>query len=83
MSEETKKQLTEEELARIQEIKKRMVTATDELGQIGLAEINLEKRRDNVETFLDETKAIEKKLVKELTDKYGNGSINLDTGEIS
>ena len=82
MSEEIKK-ITEEELQQLKGIKARTNILINELGQIGLAEINLERRRDKAEEFLDETKNLENDLVKTLSDKYGNGNIDLETGIIS
>jgi hypothetical protein len=82
MSEEIKK-ITEEELQQLKGIKDRTNILINELGQIGLAEINLERRRDKAEEFLDETKNLENDLVKTLSDKYGNGNIDLETGIIS
>ena len=82
MSEEIKK-ITEEELQQLKGIKDRTNILINELGQIGLAEINLERRRDKAEEFLDETKNLENDLVKTLSYKYGNGNIDLETGIIS
>tara|TARA_X000001316_G_C922137_1_gene36985 strand:+ start:847 stop:1095 length:249 start_codon:yes stop_codon:yes gene_type:complete len=82
MSEEIKK-ITEEELQQLKSIKERTNILINELGQIGLAEINLDRRRENAENFLDETKKLENDLVKALSDKYGDGNIDLETGIIS
>jgi len=82
MSKEIKK-ITEEELQQLKGVKDRTNILINELGQIGLAEINLERRRDKAEEFLDETKKLENDLVKTLSDKYGNGNIDLETGIIS
>lgn len=82
MSEEIKK-ITEEELQQLKSIKERTNILINELGQIGLAEINLDRRRENAENFLDETKKLENDLVKALSEKYGDGNIDLETGIIS
>ena len=82
MSEEIKK-ITEEELQQLKGIKDRTNILINELGQIGLAEINLDRRRENAENFLDETKKLENDLVKALSEKYGDGNIDLETGIIS
>ena len=75
------KKLTQEELQQIEGIQKRMQAVKAELGQLGLAEIDLKNRRTNVENYLSETQEIEGQLVKDLEDKYGKGSIDLQNGE--
>ena len=73
--------LSKEELAQIEEIQTRTQAVKTELGQLGLAEIDLKNRRTNVENYLVETQELETKLVKDLEDKYGKGSIDLQNGE--
>jgi|ETNvirenome_6_30_1030629.scaffolds.fasta_scaffold15358_2 hypothetical protein len=73
--------LSKEELAQIEEIQKRTQAVKTELGQLGLAEIDLKNRKSNVEDYLIETQEIESTLVKSLEDKYGQGSIDLQNGE--
>lgn len=73
--------LSQEELQQIEDIQKRMQAVKTELGQLGLAELDLKNRRTNVENYLADTQDIEAKLVKELEDKYGKGSIDLQNGE--
>ena len=73
--------LSQEELQQIEDIQKRMQAVKTELGQLGLAELDLKNRRSNVENYLTETQEIETKLVKELEEKYGKGSIDLQNGE--
>jgi phosphopantetheine adenylyltransferase len=75
------KKLSKEELAQIEEIQTRTQAVKTELGQLGLAEIDLKNRRTNVENYLVETQELETKLVKDLEDKYGKGSIDLQNGE--
>jgi|TARA_R100000030_G_scaffold87756_1_gene71572 phosphopantetheine adenylyltransferase len=75
------KKLSKKELEQIQDIQNRMQAVKTELGQLSLAEIDLKNRRLNVENYLDETKDLENKLVKDLEDKYGRGSIDIQEGE--
>ena len=44
-------------------------------------EILLEQRNDNAFDFLAKLKEQEMSTMKQLENKYGKGSINLDTGE--
>ncbi len=73
--------LTQEELNQLSELQQKNAALVQELGQISLAEINLDARKEGAETFLAELKQAEVDLVKELEDKYGVGSIDLQAGE--
>ena len=73
--------LTQEELEQIEGIQKRMQAVKTGLGQLGLAELDLKNRRTNIESYLSATQEIESQLVKDLEDKYGRGSIDLQNGE--
>ena len=73
--------LSQEELQQIQDIQTRMQAVKTELGQLALAKIDLKNRKVNVENYLTETQELETKLVKDLEDKYGKGSIDIQNGE--
>ena len=75
------KKLTTDEIQRITEHQQKNNALATELGQIELIKLNLQTRREAAEKFLEELRDEEKELGKELTDKYGSGSINLETGE--
>ena len=75
------KKLSKKGVEGIQEIQNRTQAVKTELGQLGLAEIDLKNRRSNVESYLVETQELETKLVKELEEKYGKGSIVMQNGE--
>ena len=75
------KKLTTEEIQRITELQQKNNTLVTELGQVELIKLNLQLRREAAEKFLEELRSEEQELGKELTDKYGSGSINLETGE--
>lgn len=73
--------LLQEELQLIDDIQKRMQAVKTELGQLALAKIDLKNRKVNVENYLTETQEMETKLVKDLEEKYGKGSIDIQKGE--
>jgi hypothetical protein len=75
------KKLTTEEIQRITELQQKNNALATELGQVELIKLNLQIRREAAEKFLEELRSEEQELGKELTDKYGSGSINLETGE--
>jgi len=73
--------LTQKELDQLQELSKKNAALVQELGTISLSEINLDERKVKAESFLAELRQNETDLVKELEDKYGVGSIDLQAGE--
>lgn len=73
--------LTQEELNQLSELQQKNAALVQELGQISLAEINLDARKEKAEEFLAELKQAEVDLVKSLEDTYGIGSIDLQAGE--
>lgn len=77
----TNQKLTQEEVTQIKEIQDRMSAVQAEFGQLELAKLDLEQRRKNVVSYLEETRQKEAELVKVLEEKYGKGTINLDTEE--
>jgi hypothetical protein len=70
------KKLTEEELQQIKAIKQQYTDLTLALGEIELQKFQLLGTQSQL--FESETK-----IVKQLTEKYGEGTININTGEIS
>jgi hypothetical protein len=73
--------LTQEELNQLSELQQKNAALVKELGQISLAEINLDGRKEKAEVFLAELRQSEVDLIKELENKYGVGSIDLTAGE--
>lgn len=80
-TQETK--LTNEELEQIEVVRKNKETILTELGQIKLAELNLEKRLEKAEEFLAQLDQQEAELAKYIEDKYGNGTVDVNTGEFT
>ena len=76
------KKLTEAEIQKLKDLQSNNRALVQELGQISLAQINLDKRSANAQTFLTNLRQEEDKVSSDLQSKYGSGNINLDTGEI-
>lgn len=74
----SKIKLTEDELQKISDIQTRTQTIQVELGKLELAKMDIENRRKTVERFIDESRNVEAELARELQEKYGKGTINLD-----
>lgn len=73
--------LTDDEVKQLDVIKKNKETILMELGDIKLTELKLEDRLDQAIEFLDKLKEQEKSTVTSLEQKYGKGTVNIDTGE--
>jgi hypothetical protein len=73
--------LTEQEVQSLLEFQQQRQTIVFELGNLELTQIDIDNRREELETYYLELKIKEQQLGTELSDKYGNGSINLEKGE--
>ena len=74
---------TEEELKSLQNLQGTYQQITLAMGQISLSKIQLENREQSVLNTLSEVREKENELAKELTEKYGKGSLNIETGEFT
>ena len=73
--------LTQEELQTINELQQKNNAVVAELGQIELTRMAVESRRTNAEAYLADLRKEEEEFGKTLSDKYGSGSIDLESGE--
>ena len=80
----------EDELKQIKEVRQAIEQKLVEFGDAKVARINLEsqlERLDEHERKLTEeffkVKESEQELTKHLNSKYGNGTLNIDTGEFT
>lgn len=84
------KQLTPEELSNVKELALSLNNITSKFGQLKVEKLNLLTQitaLEELENALDkdyfELKDKEYTLSKELSEKYGEGTLNLETGTIS
>jgi hypothetical protein len=77
------KHLTSEELETLKEFQQKNAAVSNELGNLELTKLQVEARRQEILEFFNELKETEQKFSKEFTDKYGIGSINIETGEFT
>jgi outer membrane receptor protein involved in Fe transport len=73
--------LTQEELTTLQELQQNGRIVIEELGQIEVAKFSLEQRKTKAEQFLQDVQKQEQEFVQNITNKYGIGSVNPETGE--
>ena len=72
-----------EEIQEIQDLQQLYTTVVTQAGQVHLEEITLHERKGQVEANFGEVKRKEQEILSNLNTKYGEGSINLETGEFT
>ena len=78
-----KKVLTQEELQKLKDFQVKEENLVVAFGQLGYQRAVLDEEEDKI---LDSKKALDSErseFASSLTSKYGNGTINIDTGEIT
>ena len=78
MPEEIK--FTEEELKQVQNIQASYQNVQNQFGQLKMAQIRLDEQEVDLEEALKNIQSEEKKFLDGITDKYGQGTLNQDTG---
>jgi len=78
MPEEVK--FTEEELTQVQNIQKSYANVQNQFGQLKLAQIRLDNDEVTLEDALKSIQDEEKKFLDGITEKYGQGTLNPETG---
>jgi|TARA_R110000744_G_C19302018_1_gene555829 hypothetical protein len=75
------KKLTEQELKNIQDLQNQRQSTILELGNLEAYQFDIDKRKEELSDALDELRKSDQELGKELNEKYGDGSIDLEKGE--
>jgi len=78
MSEEVK--FTEEELGKINSIRENYLNIQNRFGQVKMAKMRLNQQEQDLENNLNEIQSEESKFLEEITKKYGQGTLNPETG---
>jgi hypothetical protein len=78
MPEEVK--FTEEELKQVQNIQQSYSSVQNQFGQLKLAQIRLDNDEVTLEDALKSIQDEEKKFLDGITKKYGQGTLNPETG---
>jgi hypothetical protein len=75
--------ISQEELAKITELQEQYAEITAKLGQVHIEQLNLKIYQNTLETNYQALKEQENALGQELNAKYGDGTLNLQTGEFT
>jgi septal ring factor EnvC (AmiA/AmiB activator) len=73
--------ITDQELQQINEIKEETTKIVYSLGELQYQRATIEILESDLKDKIKESKAKESKLLNDLKEKYGNVSINIETGE--
>ena len=80
----------EEEVKQIKTLQEKYQTLALQLGQASLQRVQLNRELENVETneqklhvAYDEARESEQKIVKTMTDKYGIGNLDVESGKFT
>jgi hypothetical protein len=72
--------LDSNELEKIKYLKDRQAAVKNSITRMGMAQLRLSIEKDEMEVFHKENITLEKTIGQELMEKYGNGSIDIETG---
>ena len=75
--------LSQEELDTIRELQEKNRALVLELGEIELITLNLGKRKESAVKFLEDLRTQEQDFGKQLSEKYGDGTVDLQSGEFA
>jgi hypothetical protein len=77
------KVLTQEELTQLKNLQTRQNNLLMDLGSIEYRMSLLEQTKNDLKSQVLEVERLNNELGAQLTQKYGNGTLNLETGEIT
>jgi predicted nucleic acid-binding Zn-ribbon protein len=76
-----KKVLTQEEIEKIKNLKQQFEDLTGVAGNVEIQIMNLQLQKDQIKSNLQQLQEQEKVIAQELEEKYGDGTISLESGE--
>jgi hypothetical protein len=75
------KKLTKKEIEALKLIQQKNTAVVNEFGGLEIAKLQIEARKVDIIKFYNELKEEEAELGKTLSEKYGVGSIDIESGE--
>jgi hypothetical protein len=76
-----KQVLTQEEIQKLTELKSQFNELVSVVGNVEIQIMDLQLKKEQLKSSLQSLQQQEISIAKELEDKYGQGSISLETGE--
>jgi hypothetical protein len=77
------KVLTQEELTQLKSLREQQNNLLMDLGSIEYRMALLDQTKNQLKSEVIELEKVNNELGAKLTEKYGNGTLNLETGEIT
>lgn len=77
------KKFTPQEIQELQDLQSQITQLTHSFGQLTLSKIKLEEQDAFLKSQLNILEEKETNLAKSLSDKYGKGSLDIETGEFT
>ena len=75
------KKFTTEELQELKTLQENLNTLSFQLGQSQISKIKLQEQEDYLKNQFSTLSKEESNMAQKLTDKYGKGNLDLETGE--
>ena len=75
--------ITEQEIEKVKGLKVKFDQLVNTIGQVEVQLYNLQEQKKELQVSLLNIQKEELTLAKELEEKYGKGTVSLDTGEFS
>jgi di/tripeptidase len=76
-----KKVLTQEEIAELKELKETFTQLTEVAGVVEMQSLNIKIKKEQLKLNLQDLQQKEATLARTLEEKYGKGTISLESGE--
>jgi hypothetical protein len=83
MAIKTPQKFTPEELKQLKELQKQMDNLIIRFGQISINKKALEDQEEQTTKSLSELKSKEAQIAQSLSDKYGKGTLDIESGEFT
>ena len=80
---QTCEDFTKEEIHEIKNLQTEMNRIIFQLGQLKISEVRLKKAGDNLKNALESAEQKETDLAQKFSDKYGKGSLDIETGKFT
>ena len=75
--------ITEQEIEKVKGLRVKFDQLVNTIGQVEVQLYNLQEQKKELQVSLLNIQQEESTLAKELEEKYGKGTVSLDTGEFS
>lgn len=75
--------LSQEQLQQIKLIQQKHQSVVQELGEIEIAKLQLQKRQQTAQQYFEDLLQEQQTVAQEIEDTFGKGSVDIETGEFT